>query len=111
MFDPDLLKVDFKLLRDQHRDRGVGTLPHLDIRHGQHDLPIGADTDEGVRCKALGTAGPALVEWQAHAEHQAAASYNAVDKETATREVGVSARRAAIESHLQPSFSTIARRA
>ena len=48
MFQPHLLQVDLQLLGDQHRDGGVGALAHLDVGHGQDDLPIGSDADEGI---------------------------------------------------------------
>ena len=48
MFEPHLLQVHLQLFGDQHRDGGVGALPHLDIGHGQDNLPIAADAHEGV---------------------------------------------------------------
>src|SRR5260370_510190 len=48
MFKRDLAEFDFELFRDQHRDRGVGALPHLDIGHRQRDLPARRDPDIGV---------------------------------------------------------------
>ena len=54
MLEPHLLQVDLELFGDQHRDGGVGALAHLDIGHGQDDLPVAADADEGVRREAVG---------------------------------------------------------
>ena len=42
MLQPHLLQVHLQLFGDQHRDRGVGALAHLDIGHGQDDLPVAA---------------------------------------------------------------------
>jgi len=54
MLQPHLFQVDLQLFGDQHRDRGVGALAHLDIGHGQHDLPIALDADEGIGREAIG---------------------------------------------------------
>ena len=48
MFQPHLFQVHLQLFGDQHRDGGVGALSHLDIGHGQDDLPIASDADERV---------------------------------------------------------------
>jgi hypothetical protein len=53
MFQAHLFQVDFELFGDQHRDGGIGPLPHLNIRHGQNDTPIALDADEGIRRKAF----------------------------------------------------------
>ena len=54
MLQPHLFQVDLQLLGDQHRDRGVGALAHFDIGHGQDDLPIVCDADEGIGREAIG---------------------------------------------------------
>ena len=45
-----LVEVHLQLLGDQHRDRGVGALAHLDVGHGQDDLRRRAS----MRMKAFG---------------------------------------------------------
>ncbi len=76
MFEAHLLQVHFQLFGDQHRDRRIGALAHLHIRHDQDDLPVAADADEGVGREAIGAGrfGFAVGERQAQAQHQAAAS-------------------------------------
>jgi hypothetical protein len=54
MFDLHLFQVHFQLFGDQHRDRRIGALPHLDIRHGQNNPSIASDADEGVGREAIG---------------------------------------------------------
>ena len=73
MLEPHLVQVHLQLFGDQHRDRGVGALAHLDIGHGQDDLPVAADADERVRRESIGRFGFAVCEWQTQAQHQAAA--------------------------------------
>ena len=70
-----LLQVHLQLFRDQHRDGGVGALAHLDIGHGQDDLSVAADADEGVGREVIGVGrfGFARCEWQAEAQQQASA--------------------------------------
>ena len=53
MLQPHLLQVHLQLFGDQHRDGGVGALAHFDIRHGQDDLPVVVDADEGVGREAI----------------------------------------------------------
>ncbi len=48
MFQPHLLQIHLQLFGDQHGDGRVGALAHLDIGHGQDDLPIASDADEGI---------------------------------------------------------------
>jgi len=48
MFQPHLLQVHLQLFGDQHRDGGIGALAHLDIGHGEDDLPVASDADEGI---------------------------------------------------------------
>jgi hypothetical protein len=75
MLQLHLFQVYFQLFGDQHRDRGVGALAHLHIRHGQDDLPIDIDADEGVGCEASGLCrlGSAVCERHIQAQHQASA--------------------------------------
>ena len=74
MLQPHLVQVHLQLFGDQHRDRGVGALAHLDIGHGQDNLPVAADADEGVGREASASAASASpCERQAEAQHQAAA--------------------------------------
>ena len=88
VLQPHLLQVHLELFGDQHRDGGVGALAHLDIGHGQDDLPVAADADEGVGREAVGVGRPSpLAERQAEAQHQAAAGGRAGLQETAPRQV------------------------
>jgi hypothetical protein len=75
MLQPDLLQVHLQLFRDQHGDRGIGALTHLHVGHGQDNLPIALDADEGVGCEAIGAGrfGVAVCERQAQTQHQASA--------------------------------------
>jgi muramoyltetrapeptide carboxypeptidase LdcA involved in peptidoglycan recycling len=57
MLQLHLLQVHLQLLGDQHRDGGIGALAHLDIGHGQHNLPIAADAHERVRRETIGVGG------------------------------------------------------
>jgi hypothetical protein len=88
MLEPHLFQVHLQLLGDQHRDRSVGALAHLDIRHGQDDLPIASDADEGVGDEASGFGrfyGTAC-ERQTQAQHQASARGRASAQESAPGE-------------------------
>ena len=49
MLDRDLVDVDLELFGDQHRDRRIGPLPHLDDRHHERDFARAIDAQEGVR--------------------------------------------------------------
>ena len=49
MLEMHLLHLHLQLFGDQHRDGGIGALAHLHIGHGQDDLPITFNADEGVR--------------------------------------------------------------
>ena len=75
MLEPHLFQVDLELFGDQHRDGGVVALAHLDIGHGQDDLPVAIDADEGVGREVAGVGRFGLVvrERQAQAQQQAAA--------------------------------------
>ena len=75
MLQLHLLQVHLQLFGDQHRDGGIGALAHLDIGHGQDNLPIAFDADEGVGREAIGVGrfGFAVCERQAQAQHQASA--------------------------------------
>jgi hypothetical protein len=50
-------------------------LAHLDIGHGQDDLPVAFDADKGVGREAIGAGrfGIAVCERQAQTQHQASA--------------------------------------
>jgi hypothetical protein len=88
MFEPHLFQVHLQLLGDEHGDRRVGALAHLDIGHGQHDLPIAPDADEGVGDKgpSVGRWGITVCERQAQAEHQASAGGRASAQKNLRRE-------------------------
>ena len=75
MLQLHLFQVHLQLFGDQHRDGGVGALAHLDIGHGQDNLPIAFDADEGVGREAIGIGrfGITVCERQAQAQHQASA--------------------------------------
>jgi hypothetical protein len=75
MFHLHLFQVHFQLFRDQHRDGGIGALAHLDIGHGQDNLPIVVDANECVRCEAIGVGRFDITIWerQAQAQNQASA--------------------------------------
>jgi hypothetical protein len=89
MLQPHLYKVHFQLFGDQHRDRGVGALAHLDIGHGQDNLPIAANANEGVGREAVaaGRFGIAVCERQVQAQHQASAGGRPGLKESTPREI------------------------
>jgi hypothetical protein len=71
-------------------------LAHFDIGHGQDDLPIVCDADEGIGREAIGVGrfGFAIGQGQAQAQHQAAARGRSRLQEAAPGEV--------IEDHRQP---------
>ena len=54
VLQPHLLEIDLQFFRDQHRDGRVGALAHFDIGHGQRNLPVGRDADEGVGGERIG---------------------------------------------------------
>ena len=74
MLQAHLIKAHFQLFGDQHRDRGVGPLAHLDIGHDENDLAVVLNADEGVGREAVFArrAGFTVGERQAQAQHQAA---------------------------------------
>jgi hypothetical protein len=75
VLQPHLLEVHLELFGDQHRDRGVGALAHLDIGHGQDDLAVAPDADEGVGRETIGVGCRriAVCGRQAQAQQQASA--------------------------------------
>ena len=87
VFDLHLFQVHLKLFGDQHRDRGIGALSHLDIGHGQDNPPVAYDADEGVGRKTIGIGrfGFAVCERQAEAKHQASARGHSSLQEPAPR--------------------------
>src|ERR1700730_13101084 len=78
MLDPDETPIRIQLLRQDHRDGGVGALDHLDLRHDQCGLAGMMDADEGVGRDLAGVIVGRLlrlvrgVERQADREHEAA---------------------------------------
>ncbi len=103
-----LLEVDLELFGNQHRDRRVGALPHLDIRHHKGDPPVAIDADESVRRKlvALARFGVDPGARQAQAQDEAAADGRAGSEECASgksrRRLRGAGRRDAIEDHGRP---------
>jgi hypothetical protein len=119
MFDVDIAQIDFELLGDQHRHRGVGALAHLDLRHDQRCLPVQPDANEGIGRKAIHRAGGRDTPhcWrQAEAQQQAAANGGAGFEEPATgsrrQRRGVARPLCGIakllEAHGRPPFTTLA---
>ena len=54
----DLSDIGVEFFREDHRDRSVDALAHLDLRHHQRDLAGFVDADEGVgREPAVGHVG------------------------------------------------------
>jgi len=86
MFQPHLFQLDLELFGDQHRDRGIGPLPHLNIGHGQHDRSIAFDADESIGCKTTGAGRFGFREGQAQAEHQPSTRSRSGLQEAAPRE-------------------------
>ena len=121
MLEAHLIEAHVQLFGDQHRDRGVGPLAHLDIGHDENDAPVAPDADEGVWREGLrvGRAGFAGAERQAQAQHQAAAGGRSGLQEPAPRGaarsgglVGVGgAENDAIVDHCKALLRSIVRRA
>src|SRR4029077_10563516 len=88
MFQPNLFEIYLELFCDQHRDGGISTLTHLDIRHRQYDVPVALDADESVWRESFGICGFGLVagDRQSQAQHQAAARRRARPYEWAPRD-------------------------
>ena len=86
---PHLFQVHLQLFGDQHRDGGIGALAHLDIGHGQDDLPVALDANEGVGHEALGGGrfGISVCGRQVQAQHQAAACDRSDLQESAPGEI------------------------
>ncbi len=49
VFDRHLVDIHLELLGDQHRQRGIGSLAHLDHRHDESHPACAIDSQEGVR--------------------------------------------------------------
>ena len=49
VLDRDLVDIDLELFGDQHRDRGIGSLSHLDDRHHERDFAGAIDAQKRVR--------------------------------------------------------------
>jgi hypothetical protein len=65
MFQPHLRQGYLQLFGDQHRDRSVSALTHLDIGHGQDNLPVAFYAYESVRYEGIGPFGITVGERQA----------------------------------------------
>ncbi len=114
VFQADLVQIPLQFLDEQHRDRGVIALTHLNIGHCQHDPPVTLDTNEGVRREAFSFGGgDAMVrERQGQAQHQAAAGGRPSMEKPAPRRSTSWPRREPVggtrwdrvEDHGQPSF-------
>lgn len=50
----DLLEADLQLLGDHHRQAALRALAHLDLRHGEGDLAVAVDADEGIQRRGVG---------------------------------------------------------
>jgi hypothetical protein len=57
MLDLHLIEADLQFLGQEHGDRGVGALPHLDIGHDQGHTAIARDADEGIGREGPGFGG------------------------------------------------------
>ena len=85
MLQLHLFQLNLQLFGDQHWDGGIGALAHLDIGHGQDDLPVASDADEGIRREAVRRFGNAVCERQAQTQHQASACSRSSLQEPAPR--------------------------
>jgi hypothetical protein len=85
MLQMHVFQVHLQLFGDQHRDRGVGALAHLDIGHGQDNVSVALDADEGVGREAsfAGGVSVAVCERQIQAQYQASACSRSGLQETA----------------------------
>ena len=54
MLETDLAQIDFQLLGEEHRHRGVGPLPHFHFVHDQRDATLTIDADETVGHEVAG---------------------------------------------------------
>jgi hypothetical protein len=90
MLQPHLFEVHLQFFRDQHGDGGISALAHLHIGHGQNNLPVAPDADEGVGREAIGAGrfGVATCERQAQAQQQASARGRSGLQEGASGETG-----------------------
>jgi hypothetical protein len=88
VLDAHLFEADLELFGDQHGNRRVDSLTHFDIGHGENDLSVPLDADEGVGRKGpgAGRVGLAAGEGQAQAQHQPAAGRCGGLDEVAPRE-------------------------
>ena len=48
MFEVDLGQIHFQLFGEEHRQGGVGALPHLDLVHDEGHAPLTVDADKSV---------------------------------------------------------------
>jgi hypothetical protein len=87
VLDTDRAEVDLQLLGDQHRDRGVGALSHLDEGHGHGHPSARRNPDEGAR-RERPALGPIRRSCHgADADQQAAADGTGDAQELAPRQV------------------------
>jgi hypothetical protein len=120
VLEPYLVQLHLQLFGDQHRDRCVCALAHLDIGHGQDDLPVAIHADEGVGREwiSFGRHCFAARERQSQAQQKAAAGGCTRLQKTAPGQVVRGCRRMdrfgglrinATEDHNQPPCRSIAR--
>jgi len=108
----NLFEIHLQLFGNQHRDRGVGALTHLDIGHDEDNPTIAFDTNDRVGGEAIGIgrSGFAVCDWQAQAQHQSAARCGSGLQKAAPREAGASGIRGQlIEDHVSLPFRSLAR--
>ena len=91
MLQPDLVEADLQLLRQQHRQRGVRSLPHLDHWHHKCHHALAVDADEGVwregRRRLVSSPARAQQRRQCDGERKAAANGGTGLEETASIKV------------------------
>ena len=86
MLETDLAQIDFQLLGEEHRHRGVGPLTHFHLVHDQRDAAAAIDADETVGHEVTGrlrAGGERATErrGQAEADKEATAGGGASSKE------------------------------
>ena len=65
-FSSTLAEIGIELFGENHRDRGIDALPHLDLRHDQRGLAGMINADESIRRElAVGrVAAPVPARWR-----------------------------------------------
>ena len=58
MFEMDLAQIHLQLFGEEHRQGGVGALPHLDLVHDEGHAPLTVDADKGVGREGVRRGGP-----------------------------------------------------